>query len=185
MVLSGLLLTSYSAPLVFFTSTIRAKPTLAVRCFILAALSPCVDRWLDFDYDHKDILYVRIDRRRKMPATILFKGMGMSREQILDYFYKKEVYELDGVRTFWHVQKDLYRKDVAHVDLVDGVGEVVAKAGKAITKKAWRQLYESGVQSIEVAPNTLVGMFGRRRVSPETGEVMAQATTKLPLIFWA
>ena len=141
---------------------------------------PMRGSWLDFDYDHKDILYVRIDRRRKMPATILFKGMGMNREQILDYFYKKEVYELEGVRTFWQVKKEFYRKDLAHVDLVDDKGEVLVKAGKAITKKAWRQLCESGVKSIEVAPNTLVGLFlAEDVVSPETGEVMAQATDEI------
>ena len=56
---------------------------------------PMRGSWLDFDFDHKDILYVRIDRRRKMPATILLKAMGMSKTEILDCFYKKEIYELE------------------------------------------------------------------------------------------
>ena len=52
--------------------------------------------WLDFDFDHKDILYVRIDRRRKMPATILLKAMGMTSEDILAYYYDKDIFRLDG-----------------------------------------------------------------------------------------
>ena len=56
---------------------------------------PMRGSWLDFDFDHKDILYVRIDRRRKMPATILFKAMGMTKEQILATFYRKEYFRLE------------------------------------------------------------------------------------------
>ena len=63
---------------------------------------PMRGSWLDFDFDHKDILYVRIDRRRKMPATILFKAMGMSKEQILEYFYSQEHYRIESARSlFW------------------------------------------------------------------------------------
>ncbi len=141
---------------------------------------PMRGSWLDFDYDHKDILYVRIDRRRKMPATILFKAMGMSKEDILNYFYKKETYELKGEKTFMEVHKDMYRKDVAYMDLEDASGEVVAKEGKVITKKAWRQLCDSGVKAIEVAPATPVGLFlAEDIVNPETGEVMAQAADEI------
>ncbi len=84
--------------------------------------------WLDFDFDHKDILYVRIDRRRKMPATILFKAMGMTKEQILDYFYTRENYilEEDG-RLMWEVREDLYRKDTAYTDIVAPDGTVLCQ----------------------------------------------------------
>ena len=71
---------------------------------------PMRGSWLDFDFDHKDILYVRIDRRRKMPATILLKAMGMSKTEILDCFYKKEIYELeDDGRVSWHFNPELHR----------------------------------------------------------------------------
>jgi len=121
---------------------------------------PMRGSWLDFDFDHKDILYVRIDRRRKMPATILFKAMGMSRQQILDYFYSHEYYRLgDEGHLFWEISKDLYRKENAYVDLSLPDGTVVAKSGKAITKKAWRQLCEAGVEAIEVSPGTIDGLF--------------------------
>ncbi|MBQ4132473.1 MAG: DNA-directed RNA polymerase subunit beta [Desulfovibrionaceae bacterium] len=141
---------------------------------------PMRGSWLDFDYDHKDILYVRIDRRRKMPATILFKAMGMGKEDILNYFYKTESYQIKGMQTFMEVRKDLYRKELAYTDLLDANGDVVTKAGRPITKKAWKQLADSGVEYIEVAPNTPIGLFlAEDIVHPETGEVMAQAADEI------
>lgn len=138
---------------------------------------PMRGSWLDFDFDHKDILYVRIDRRRKMPATILFKAMGMSKEQILDHFYSREWYQLepDG-RIFWEVEKDLYRKESAYKDITDKDGNVIAKAGKNISKKAWRQLCEGGIKSIEVDPAGVRGLFlAEDLLNPNTGEVLAEA----------
>lgn len=115
---------------------------------------PMRGSWLDFDFDHKDILYVRIDRRRKMPATILFKAMGMSRSEILDCFYEKEFFRFEDGKVMWEVQKDMYRKEIAYVDLGDGE-KVFTKQGKPITKRTWRQLLEAGVEAIEVGPDTL------------------------------
>ncbi|MDL2306996.1 DNA-directed RNA polymerase subunit beta [Desulfovibrio sp. OttesenSCG-928-C06] len=121
---------------------------------------PMRGSWLDFDYDHKDILYVRIDRRRKMPVTILFKAMGMNRTQILDYFYEKEYFHLekDG-SVHWELDKNLYRKENAYNDITDKDGKVVVKAGKPITKRVWRQLCEQGVKTIEVAPDFIYNQF--------------------------
>jgi DNA-directed RNA polymerase subunit beta len=142
---------------------------------------PMRGSWLDFDFDHKDILYVRIDRRRKMPATILFKAMGMSKTDILDYFYKKEFYRLDPMgRLMWEVQKDMYRKDSAFVDIEDGKGGTIVKAGKPITKRAWRLISEAGLETIEVAPDTIEGMFlAEDIVNPATGEVLAEAADEI------
>ncbi|MDR1125928.1 MAG: DNA-directed RNA polymerase subunit beta [Deltaproteobacteria bacterium] len=121
---------------------------------------PMRGSWLDFDYDHKDILHVRIDRRRKMPVTILFKAMGMNSAQILDYFYEKEYFQLakDGSLR-WEVAKDLYRKENAHSDILDKDGKVLIKAGKPITKRAWRQLSEQAGAAVEVAPDFILGQF--------------------------
>ena len=142
---------------------------------------PMRGSWLDFDFDHKDILYVRIDRRRKMPATILFKAMGMSKAQILEYFYTREYYRLeeDG-RLFWEVQKELFRKDNAYTDILGADGTVFVKAGKPVTKRAWRQICEAGIDAVEVAPETLEGLFlADDMVDNNTGEVVAEASDEL------
>lgn len=140
---------------------------------------PMRGSWLDFDFDHKDILYVRIDRRRKMPATILFKAMGMSRSEILDCFYEKEYFRFEDGKVLWEVQKDMYRKEIAYVDLGDGE-KVFAKQGKPITKRTWRLLLDAGIEAIEVAPDTLNGLFlAEDLVDENTGEVLADAADEL------
>lgn len=142
---------------------------------------PMRGSWLDFDFDHKDILYVRIDRRRKMPATILFKAMGMSKEQILNYFYTREHYLLeDGGRLLWEVEKELYRKDTAYADITDKEGNVLVRAGKPVTKRAWRQICEGGIPAIEVRPDLLDGMFlAEDVIDPKTQEVLAEAADEI------
>jgi DNA-directed RNA polymerase subunit beta len=116
---------------------------------------PMRGSWLDFDYDHKDILYVRIDRRRKMPATVLFKAMGMSNAEILSAFYRTERYsfETEG-RLSLEPDPNLYHKENAYADIDDGAGNILVKAGRIISKKVWRQLCEAGVKAVPVAPES-------------------------------
>ncbi len=142
---------------------------------------PMRGSWLDFDFDHKDILYVRIDRRRKMPATILFKAMGMSNTEILNYFYDTEIYHIeDDGRVFWEVEKNLFRKENAYTDITLPDGTVVSKQGKPITKRAWRQLCEAGVKNIEVAPDSIKGLFLAEDITnTESGEVFAEAADEI------
>ena len=144
---------------------------------------PMRGSWLDFDFDHKDILYVRIDRRRKMPATILFKAMGMSKSQILDTFYKKEEYRLEGGRLFMRADADLFANDkerIAFNDILDAEGNVLVKAGKKLNKRDWRKISGAGIEYIEVAPDSLNGLFlGEDVVNAATGEIMAEAADEL------
>jgi len=135
---------------------------------------PMRGSWLDFDYDHKDILYVRIDRRRKMPATILFKAMGMSSQDILDYFYDKETFRLDGDKVFRLFDKRLYRKENAYTDIAASDGTEIAKAGRPLTKKSWRLMSEHGVEFFEVDPDSPIGLFlAKDVVAGKSGEVLA------------
>ncbi|SHN48791.1 DNA-directed RNA polymerase subunit beta [Desulfovibrio litoralis DSM 11393] len=142
---------------------------------------PMRGSWLDFDFDHKDILYVRIDRRRKMPATILFKAMGMTKDDILNYFYRKEYYTLDmSGRVFLEINENLYRKENSFADIADSKGNVILKAGRPINKRAWRQMLEAGVTQIEVAPEYVEGLFlAEDIIEPNTGEVLAESTDEL------
>ena len=79
--------------------------------------------------------------------------MGMSKTEILDRFYKKEIYELeDDGRVSWHFNPELHRKEAAFADIVDKEGNVLVKAGKPMTKRAWRQMEAAGVEEIEAGP---------------------------------
>ncbi len=146
------------------------------RVLYSCRIIPMRGSWLDFDFDHKDILYVRIDRRRKMPATILFKAMGMSKTDILKYFYDTEFYSVEGDKLFWELQKEHFRKEVAVTDIVTPDGDVLVKKGRPLTKRAWRLMFEKGVNSIQVDPASLEGIFlAEDIVDPKTGEVMLEA----------
>ncbi len=142
---------------------------------------PMRGSWIDFDFDHKDILYVRIDRRRKMPATILLKAMGMDKTAILNTFYKREtLYLEDEGRVSWAYEPHLYRKEMVYADITDAEGKVIAKAGKLLTKRAWRLIGEAGLDRIEVAPETPVGQFlAVDVVDPNTGEILAEAADEV------
>lgn len=137
---------------------------------------PMRGSWLDFDYDHKDILYVRIDRRRKMPATILFKAMGMTKAEILNYFYDVEHFALDKDRVFWKLSRDFYRKETAYADIKGKDDKVIVQAGKPINKRHWRMFFENGLDQIEVSPAVLDGLYlANDMVDPNTGELIAEA----------
>ncbi len=160
---------------------------------------PMRGSWLDFDFDHKDILYVRIDRRRKMPATILLKAMGMNKQEILDYFYPREDREIyylevpEGLKNrgpypadaiFWHIEPDhvdkFYRKEPAYADIFDLDGKLITAAGKAINKLQWRQICRSGLPAIQVRPESVEGMFlGIDVLDPHTGAVLAEAADEV------
>jgi DNA-directed RNA polymerase subunit beta len=125
-------------------------------------------------------LYVRIDRRRKMPATILFKAMGLTKTDILDYFYDHEEYIFDGERVLRKLSKDQYRKEDAFEDIVLSDGKVAVKKNRPVTKKAWRDMIKDGMEAMEVSPDTLLGQFLAQDIIDEaTGEVTFEAATEL------
>ncbi len=141
---------------------------------------PMRGSWLDFDFDHKDILYVRIDRRRKMPATILLKALGMSGEDILNYFYKKEVFRVESGRLFRKIEEGRYRKENAYSDVMDGDGKVLVPAGRPITKGAWKRILRAGIEFLEIDMAQLENEFlARETVHPETGEVLTSPGDRL------
>ena len=136
---------------------------------------PMRGSWLDFDFDHKDILYVRIDRRRKMPVTILLKAMGLTKEEILHYFYKTETYVLEGDRVYRELDSDLLRRESAYVDVHSPDEKLLVSAGKEITRGAWKRVLKSGVSRLEVDPHSLLSEYlAQDVVDPETGELLAE-----------
>lgn len=136
---------------------------------------PMRGSWLDFEFDHKDIFYVRIDRRRKMPVTILLKAMGMSAADILKYFYQTEYYHFEGEKIYRDVQEHLERKEQVVSDIKDESGKVIVKAGEMINSGRWRRIIKAGVTRLEVELSQVLGQYlGEDIVDPKTGEILAQ-----------
>ncbi|MCK9240630.1 DNA-directed RNA polymerase subunit beta [Desulfocurvus sp.] len=150
------------------------------RVLYSCRIIPMRGSWLDFDFDHKDILHVRIDRRRKMPATILFKAMGMTSAEILAYFYETEHYRLDKGRLLREVNEELFSKETAYSDVTAADGELLVGAGKPINKRVWKLFLKKGVECYEVDPGQLETLFlAEDLVDPKTGEVLASAAEAL------
>ncbi|MEM7685513.1 MAG: DNA-directed RNA polymerase subunit beta, partial [Pseudomonadota bacterium] len=137
--------------------------------------------WLDFEFDAKDISYVRIDRRRKLPITTMLYALGLDQEGICDYFYNRFPYVRNGEGWSVPFNPDRLRGSSPAYDLVDAKsGEVIAPAGKKLTPRALKKIVESGVEKV-LAP--FEGIYGRfaaiDMIDEETGRIHVEAGDEL------
>src|SRR3954464_5964886 len=166
----------HRSPGVFFDHD-KGKTHSSGKLLFAGRIIPYRGSWLDIEFDAKDIVYARIDRRRKIPATSLLYALGLDGEEILDTFYKRVVYTRD--RDGWRYAYDPERMKgfKATVDLIDAdTGEVVLEAGKKLVARTARQLAERGVRALRAADEDLVGQYiAEDLVNPQTGEIYAEA----------
>jgi DNA-directed RNA polymerase subunit beta len=166
----------HRSPGVFFDHD-KGKTHSSGKLLFAARIIPYRGSWLDIEFDAKDIVYARIDRRRKIPVTSLLYALGMDAEEILNTFYRKVIYkrQKDG----WRVPFDAnrFRGYKAINDLVDAdSGKVVLEAGKKLTVRQARQLAEKGVKALRMTDHELVGQYiAEDLVNPKTGEIHAEA----------
>ena len=172
----------HRSPGVFFDHD-KGKTHSSGKVLYRARVIPYRGSWLDFDFDHKDILYVRIDRRRKLPATVLLKALGYSTEELLNYYYDTETLVFDGDSYKKRVRLDLLQGQRATVDVVAGSGksaEVVVKANRKFTKAALRKLEELKVEFIPVTEEEVFGKIASTDiVDQQTGEVVLECNEEL------
>ena len=170
----------HRSPGVFFDHD-RGKTHSSGKFLFAARIIPYRGSWLDFEFDAKDIIHVRIDRRRKLPVTTLLYALGMSQEDILDYFYQKVIYRRDkkGWRVAYRPERMRGVKLVA--DLVNAVsGKVVAEAGAKLTPRLAKKLEADGLKEILVTPEELVGRYvASDIINEDTGEVYVEAGEEL------
>src|SRR5690606_9745931 len=127
------------------------------RVNFTARVIPYRGSWLDFEFDSKDLLHVRIDRRRKFPATILLRALGMSEEQIINYFYQSETYKIESKKITKNVVADALVGQVASFDIKDKAGNVIIKAGRRFTRFAVRNMDRNKIEEIQVKAEEMVG----------------------------
>src|SRR5688572_11976155 len=166
----------HRSPGVFFDHD-KGKTHSSGKLLFAARIIPYRGSWLDIEFDAKDIVYARIDRRRKIPVTSLLYALGMDGEEILSTFFKKIAYKRQ--KEGWRVPFDAnrFRGYKAISDLVDAdTGKVVLEAGKKLTVRQARQLAEKGLKFLRMADEELVGRYiGEDLVNPKTGEIFAEA----------
>jgi DNA-directed RNA polymerase subunit beta len=159
----------------------RAKIHSSGKIIYSARLIPLRGSWIDFEFDPKDILYVRIDRRRKFPATILLKALGYTTEELLNFFYKTQPVQLTGETIQQAFIPELLMDKTATADITDPKsGDVLVKKGKRLTPIVIGKMKRAGVESITGNPVDLVGrVVAHDILDPETGEVLAQCNEML------
>jgi DNA-directed RNA polymerase subunit beta len=166
----------HRSPGVFFDHD-KGKTHSSGKLLFAARIIPYRGSWLDFEFDAKDIIHVRIDRRRKLPITTLLYALGLDGEQILHYFYKTVPYTLadGGWRTPFDPQR--YRGIKPAMDLIDAkTKKVVVEAGTKITPRLARKIAEDGVKELLVSDENLYGMYlADELVDPATGVIYAEA----------
>ena len=166
----------HRSPGVFFDHD-KGKTHSSGKLLFAARIIPYRGSWLDIEFDAKDIVHARIDRRRKIPVTSLMFALGMDGEEILNTFYKQIIYKRskDG----WRVPFDANRMRgyKAVNDLVDAdTGKVVVEAGKKITVRQARQLAEKGLQALRMTDEELIGHYiAEDLVNAKTGEIHVEA----------
>ena len=135
----------HRSPGVFFDHD-KGKTLSSGKLLYNARVIPYRGSWLDFEFDTKDILYCRIDRRRKMPATILLKALGFSTEELLNHFYERETIVLKDAKFFRKVDWKFLASKRAPSDIVDPkTNEVLVKRNRKITAKVVRQMQAANV----------------------------------------
>jgi DNA-directed RNA polymerase subunit beta len=166
----------HRSPGVFFDHD-KGKTHVSGKLLFAARVIPYRGSWLDFEFDAKDILHVRIDRRRKLPATGLLHALGYASDDILDMFYAKVAYsrDADGWITAYDAEARKGSKPI--FDLIDAkTGKVVVEAGQKISPRKARLLAEEGLSNLRVSDDELIGRFlADELVSTDTGEIFAEA----------
>ncbi|MBW8848757.1 MAG: DNA-directed RNA polymerase subunit beta [Burkholderiales bacterium] len=169
----------HRSPGVFFEHD-KGKTHSSGKLLFSARIIPYRGSWLDFEFDPKDILYFRVDRRRKMPVTILLKAIGLNPEQILAHFFVFDNFRLMDVGAQLEFVADRLKGEVARFDITDKSGAVIVEKDKRITARHVRQLEQSGTQHISVPEDFLVGrVLAKNMIDADTGEIIAKANDEL------
>ncbi|MCB1214741.1 MAG: DNA-directed RNA polymerase subunit beta, partial [Deltaproteobacteria bacterium] len=165
----------HRSPGIFFESD-KGKTHSSGKILYSARVIPNRGSWLDFEFDPKDILFVRIDRRRKMPVTLLIRALGLDTEEILNYFYKKETVYLDGKELLKETSSDLLKFQRAAQDIKDPkTKEILVKKGRRFGRSALQKLEKANINQLPVDLEDILGRPSAHDVTdPKTGEVLLE-----------
>jgi DNA-directed RNA polymerase subunit beta len=169
----------HRSPGVFFEHD-RGKTHSSGKLLFSARVIPYRGSWLDFEFDPKDFLFFRVDRRRKMPVTVLLKAIGLNKEEILRRFFQFDGFHLSKKGVQMDLVPERLRGDMAKFDIVGKDGKVVVQKDKRITARHIRELAESGVKKIAVPSEFVLGRtIAENVVDKSTGEIIAEANEEI------
>ncbi len=168
----------HRSPGVFFDHD-KGKTHSSGKLLFSARVIPYRGSWLDFEFDPKDCVFVRIDRRRKLPATILIRALGYSTEEMLDMFFETDGFRLNKTGIKMELVPERLRGEILSFDIT-AKGEVIAEAGRRVTQRHIRALEKAGVKSLEVPQDFLYErVLAHNIIDTETGEILANANDEI------
>lgn len=169
----------HRSPGVFFEHD-KGKTHSSGKLLYAARIIPYRGSWLDFEFDPKDCVFVRIDRRRKLPATVLLRALGYTTEEILELFFENNTFHIKGDELILDLIPDRLRGEIAAFDIKDSSGKVVIEQGRRISARQIRQLEKSKVHKLVVPVEYVLGKtLAKAVVNTETGEILAAPNTEL------
>ncbi|MBE0426867.1 MAG: DNA-directed RNA polymerase subunit beta [Nitrospirae bacterium] len=164
----------HRSPGVFFSHD-KGKTHISGRLLYSARVIPSRGSWLDFEFDSKDILYVRIDRRRKLPATIVLKAIGYTNEDLLKIFYPIEEIKIAGNKFTRNVSEVLLGQKSSINIVAPDTKELIVKEGSKITRVAIRKMEASGIKTVPISKEEIIGRITLKDIiDPSTGEVVVE-----------
>ncbi len=169
----------HRSPGVFFEHD-KGKTHSSGKLLFSARIIPYRGSWLDFEFDPKDILYFRVDRRRKMPVTTLLKAIGLNNESILANFFVNDNFKLKDSGASMAFVAERLRGEVARFDITDKKGNVIVAKDKRVTARHTRELETTSTTHISVPEDFLLGrVLANNIVDADTGEIVAKANDEL------
>src|SRR5512145_266258 len=169
----------HRSPGVFFEHD-RGKTHSSGKLLFSARVIPYRGSWLDFEFDPKDIVFFRVDRRRKMPVTILLKALGYTPERILEEFFDFDTFHVKSTGAEFEVVPERLRGEVARFDIKDKAGDVIVAKDKRITVKHIRDMEAANVKRISAPEEFLLGRtLAHNVINPDTGEIIANANDEI------
>ena len=162
----------HRSPGVFFDHD-KGKSHSSGKLLHSARVIPYRGSWLDFEFDHKDMVYVRIDRRRKLPATVLMHALNFDSEEILGMFYDKNTVLCEGEEYNLELIPERLRGETAAFDICDSDGNVIVEEGRRVTARHVKKLTKANMSHLKVTREYLFGkVLGSNIVDTDTGEIL-------------
>jgi len=169
----------HRSPGVFFEHD-KGKTHSSGKLLFSARVIPYRGSWLDFEFDPKDIIYVRIDRRRKLPATVLLRALEYTNEQMIETFFDANTFKLDKEKTRLELVPSRLRGETMSFDICDSKGKVIVEEGRRVTARHIRDIEKAGLKWLDLPQDYLVGkVVAHTVIDKATGEVLANANDEI------
>src|SRR5690554_3839912 len=171
----------HRSPGVFYDHD-KGKTHSSGKVLYNARVIPYRGSWLDFEFDPKDNVFVRIDRRRKLPATIILRALDYSTEEILEMFFETTYYQFRNKKLYMQLVPERLRGETAKFDIRNDEGEIIVEKGRRVTARHINQIASLNQPEMEVPLEYLVGkVLAKNYVDKKTGEIIAEANAELTL----